>query len=77
MITQPPEPQVAGAPASGAAESFRRLRAEELVCRGDFVGDARAGFEPWEGPTGFRADAYVKPIFRKYAHRPSGVRKSS
>jgi hypothetical protein len=44
---------------------FRRLEWDEVVTRGDFVGDELQGFELWEGPTGFRADAFVKPIYRR------------
>ena len=44
---------------------LRRLERDELVSRGDFVADAQRGFEPWEGPGGFRADAFVKPIYRR------------
>ena len=44
---------------------FRRLKWNEVVCRGDFVADERLGLEPWEGPGGFRADAFVKTIYRR------------
>jgi len=44
---------------------FRRLRAHELVCHGDFVLDGHQVLEPWDGPTGFRADAFVKPVYRR------------
>ena len=43
---------------------LRLLKWNELPRRGDLVEDGRNGFEPWVGPTGFRADAYVKQIFR-------------
>jgi hypothetical protein len=46
-------------------ERFRRLKWNEVVCRGDFVADERRGLEPWEGPGGFRADAFVKMIYRR------------
>jgi hypothetical protein len=45
--------------------SFRRLEGKEMVSRGDFVVDEFRGFEPWDGPGGFRADAFVKPIYRR------------
>jgi hypothetical protein len=45
---------------------FRRLKWNEVVSRGDFVSDEHRGFEPWEGPGGFRADAFVKTIYRRY-----------
>lgn len=44
---------------------LRRLGPDELVTRGDFVADKQRGFEPWDGPSGFRADAFVKPIYRR------------
>ena len=53
-----------------ASEAFRLLKWNELVKRGDFVEDGRQWFEPWAGPSGFRADAFVKPIYRKRAHQP-------
>ncbi len=49
----------------GTPNRLRRLKGNELVSRGDFVADAQRGFEPWEGPGGFRADAFVKPIYRR------------
>jgi hypothetical protein len=48
-----------------ASEGFRLLKWNELVKRGDFVEDGHQGFEPWVGPSGFRADAFVKPIYRR------------
>ena len=50
---------------AGVPERFRRLKWNEVVCRGDFVADERLGFEPWEGPGGFRADSFVKTIYRR------------
>jgi len=47
---------------------LRRLKWNELVRRGDFVEDGRRGFELWDGPAGFRADAFIKTIYRKFAH---------
>jgi hypothetical protein len=49
----------------GVPEGFRRLRWDEPVREGDFVVDEQRGFEPWEGPSGFRADMFVKPIYRR------------
>lgn len=46
-------------------EHLRRLKWNERVQRGDFVADGRQGFEPWNGPAGFRADAFVKQIYRR------------
>ncbi len=57
-------------------DCFRPLKWNELVKRGDFVADGRQGFEPWVGPSGFRADAFVKQIYRQLVHRPVVGRKS-
>jgi len=57
-------------------ERLRPLKWNELVRRGDFVEDGHQGFKPWEGPGGFRADAFVKRIYRRQGRRTSGVRKS-
>jgi hypothetical protein len=48
---------------------FRRLKWNERVKRGDFVENGHQGFEPWEGPLGFRADSFVKTIYRKLVHQ--------
>jgi hypothetical protein len=53
--------------------ALRRLKWNELVCRGDFVENGCLGFEPWEGPAGFRADTFVKPVYRKRGRRPGGT----
>jgi hypothetical protein len=66
-------------PGSGVLERFRRLKWNEVVCRGDFVADERLGLELWEGPGGFRADTFVKPIYRRKEmgrFRPTATRKS-
>jgi hypothetical protein len=44
---------------------LRRLKWNERVSLGDFVRNERRRFEPWQGPGGFRADAFVKPIYRR------------
>jgi hypothetical protein len=49
---------------AGVAKRFRRLKWNELVSPGDFVADEHRGFEPWEGPSGFLANAFVKPIYQ-------------
>ena len=54
-------------------EKLRPLEWNELPRRGDFVEDGRKGFEPWTGPTGFRADTFVKQIFRRFKPKPSAV----
>lgn len=53
------------APAIVSLKNLRPLKWDEVPRRGDFVEDGRNGFEPWIGLTGFRADAYVKQIFRR------------
>jgi len=63
------------APVAIAPQSLRLLKWNELVRRGDFVADGRQGFEPWEGPSGFRADAFVKPIYRRLGRPPAGAKK--
>ncbi len=50
---------------------LRRLKWNEFVRHGDFVKDGRHGFELWEGPTGFRADSFIKTIYRKPARQPA------
>jgi len=67
---------VAASATTAVPECFRRLKWNELVKRGDFVEDGRQGFELWEGPGGFRADAFVKIIYRKLARQPAAKRKA-
>jgi hypothetical protein len=55
--------------------SFRLLRWNELVKRGDYVEDGKLGFEPWIGPAGFHADSFVKTIYRKYSPRRKAEQK--
>lgn len=59
-----------------ALERFRPLKWDERVLRGDFVENGRQGFEPWEGPAGFRADAFVKQIYRRLGNRASQAGKA-
>lgn len=47
------------------AEGLRLLEWNELVRQGDFVADGTQRFKLWEGPSGFRADAFVKPTYRR------------
>jgi len=56
--------------------NLRRLKWNELVRRGDFVPDAGHGFEPWEGPAGFRASAFVKQIYRRLKSQTVRVEKA-
>jgi len=62
-------------PGAGFPERFRRLKWNEVVFRGDFVADERLGLEPWEGPGGFRADTFVKPIYRRNKSRLATAKK--
>jgi hypothetical protein len=61
---------------AGVPKCFRRLKWNELVTRRDFVVDEHRGFEPWEGPGGFRADAFVKPIYRRDESRSTANKKN-
>ena len=56
-------------------KGLRRLRWNELVRRGDFVANGNQEFEPLDGPVGFRADAFVKQIYRRLGSRPAGTKK--
>jgi len=58
------------------SKCLRRLKWNELVSRGDFVMDKHQDFEPWEGPSGFRADSFLKPIYRRRKHRLDEAGKS-
>jgi hypothetical protein len=44
---------------------LRLLKWDERVQPGDLIEDDRAGFEPVVGLSGFRADAFVKQIYRR------------
>lgn len=57
-------------------QRLRRLKWNELVRQGDFVKNGRQGFELWAGPAGFRADAFIKVIYRKLA-TPTATGRSS
>jgi hypothetical protein len=58
------EPAQAAAPPDESL-CLRRLQFNELVSTGDLVMNEQREFEPWEGPNGFRADSFVKPIYRR------------
>ena len=60
-----PVAEPAAAPLAGGSGKFRRLKWDEQVRRGDFVEDGKQGFEPWDGMVGFRADTFVKTIYRR------------
>jgi hypothetical protein len=65
-----------GAPArTSVLKRFRLLKWNEVVSRGDFVMDDHLGFEPWEGPGGFRANAFLKPIYRRYESHSAATKK--
>jgi hypothetical protein len=49
---------------TGIPDRFRRLKSHELVTPGDFVADEKGSLGLWEGPSGFRADAFVKAMYR-------------
>ena len=61
---------------SVAPACLRRLKWNELVTHGDFIEDKIRGFELWEGPTGFRADAFVMPIYRRDKTSPAAAKKN-
>lgn len=66
MIPEPDSnPQPITAPKVEGPEHFRRLKWDEQVRRGDFVEDGKQGFELWAGMVGFRADTFVKTIYRR------------
>jgi hypothetical protein len=56
------------------SKTMRRVNWDEIVRQGDFV-IAGKDFEPWEGPSGFRADSFTQPIYRKQAS-PDASRKN-
>jgi len=69
-VTKPEASEIAGVP-----KRFRRLKWNEVVSCGDFVADEHRGFEPWEGPGGFRASAFLKPIYRRHEIRSTATKK--
>jgi len=73
LTQQTGEPEVPNR--NGIRTRFRRLKWNELVRQGDFVAQKGRRLEPWEGPSGFRADAFVKPIFRRRARPLTGAGK--
>jgi hypothetical protein len=56
-------------------KGLRRLNSNELVSPGDFVRNEHQGIDPWEGPSGFRADSFVKPIYRLDGNRVATSKK--
>jgi hypothetical protein len=61
------EPQPASLPV--LLSQLRPLKWNEPVLRGDYVADGHLGFELWAGPSGFRADSFVKQIYRRLGRR--------
>ena len=43
---------------------FRRLKFNELVIPGDYIKDGEHSYQPWDGPRGFRAASFCKPVYR-------------
>jgi hypothetical protein len=54
-------------------EQLRLLKWNELVRPGDFVAAGRRKFALWDGPKGFRADAFVAQIYRRLARAPAAT----
>jgi len=75
MSSTPPDDKAELVVAAKNPEGFRLLKTDELVSQGDFVADGPHGFKLWEGPGGFRADSFVRAIYRKRTHRPTEARK--
>jgi hypothetical protein len=59
-----------------AAGQLRPLQWHERVNRGDFLAAEPGGFEPWEGPTGFRADTFVKQVYRRLKKPAAEAKKT-
>jgi hypothetical protein len=59
------------------ASQYRLLKWNEVVSEGDFVMDESRRFAPWQGPGGFRAGSFVKPIYRAAKRRPITIKESS
>jgi len=55
------------------AKHFRRLKGNERVLVGDFVGDENRVSGLWEGPAGFQADSFLRPIYREI--KSAGARR--
>ena len=43
---------------------FRRLKLGERVWTGDFIKSISGRYEPWDGPGGFCASSFAKPVYR-------------
>ena len=82
MNCSPKPTQPAGEPEAAARarvpSHFRRLKWNEVVWTGDFVADERLELHSWEGPSGFRAGSFTRPIYRQKeteSFRPASTRK--
>jgi hypothetical protein len=64
-------------PQASVPDRLRRLKKSEVVTCGDFVANGRLGFELWEGPSGFQARAFLKPIYRKDQSRTTATTRKS
>lgn len=69
--TEADKAEAGASPESLLAAGLRLLAWNELVRKGDFVADGYDGFTPWDGPPGFRADAFVKPTYRLGTTKPT------
>jgi hypothetical protein len=61
---------------STAAGQLRPLKWDERVSRGDFVAAEPGGFELWDGPVGFRADTFVKQVYRRLKKPAAETKKT-
>jgi len=52
-----------------ASDTFRPLKWNEMVKRGDYIQDGNNGYELWVGPSGFHAGSFVKQIYRRSSRR--------
>src|SRR5437879_5318479 len=43
---------------------FRRLKLGERVWTGDYIKSTSGGYEPWDGPGGFCASSFARPVYR-------------
>jgi hypothetical protein len=73
------QPATGGGPdhpaTSEDSKLFRRLKFNELVSVGDFVAGKDNQFEPWDGPRGFQAGSFVKPIYRRNGRQPRATKR--
>jgi GH24 family phage-related lysozyme (muramidase) len=59
-----------------AAGQLRPLKWDERVNQGDFVAAEPGQFEVWEGPAGFRADTFVKQVYRRLKKPAAEAKKA-